>query len=154
VCKLGFFLARFTCILNWPTHAKKVQFTQERVEYNVFLFDEPLKGSKSLKILKISLTFHFGKLTFIKIRSRRKKFSNSDSVVVSTKKLLFSERMKLLLFIDVNYPTSTRRHGNFAGVHTLLRILLSSNSAVLINIITGVLPPHFDFVVYYVLCQC
>jgi hypothetical protein len=53
-----------------------------------------------------------------------------------------------------HYPTSTRRHGNFAGVHTLLRILLSSNSAVLINIITGVLPPHFDFVVYYVLCQC
>jgi hypothetical protein len=54
----------------------------------------------------------------------------------------------------IHYPTSTRRHGNFAGVHTLLRILLSSNSAVLINIITGVLPPHFDFVVYYVLCQC
>jgi hypothetical protein len=52
------------------------------------------------------------------------------------------------------YPTSTPRHGNFAGVHTLLRILLSSNSAVLINIITGVSPPHFDFVVYYVLCQC
>jgi hypothetical protein len=24
------------------------------------------------------------------------------------------------------YPTSTRRHGNFAGVHTLLRIILSS----------------------------
>jgi hypothetical protein len=58
------------------------------------------------------------------------------------------------LFIIGYYPTSTRRHGNFAGVHTLLRILLSSNSAVLINIITGVLPPHFDFVVYYVLCQC
>jgi hypothetical protein len=54
-----------------------------------------------------------------------------------------------------SYPTSTRRHGNFAGVHTLLRILLSSNSAVLINIITSVSPPHFDFVVfYYVLCQC
>jgi hypothetical protein len=61
-------------------------------------------------------------------------------------------RISLLLVYD--YPTSTRRHGNFAGVHTLLRILLSSNSAVLINIITGVLPPHFDFVVYYVLCQC
>jgi hypothetical protein len=58
--------------------------------------------------------------------------------------------INLLLY----YPTSTRRHGNFAGVHTLLRILLSSNSAVLINIITGVSPPHFDFVVYYVLCQC
>jgi hypothetical protein len=34
---------------------------------------------------------------------------------------------------------------------TLLRIILSSNSAVLINIITGVSPPHFDFVVFYVL---
>jgi hypothetical protein len=52
------------------------------------------------------------------------------------------------------YPTSTRRNGNFAGVHTLLRIILSSNSAVLINIITGVSPPHFDFFVFYVLCQC
>jgi hypothetical protein len=36
-------------------------------------------------------------------------------------------------------PSTTRWHGNFAGVHTLLRILLSS-SAVLINIITGVSP--------------
>jgi hypothetical protein len=40
---------------------KKAQFTQERVEYNVFLFDKPLKGS--LKIFKISLTFHFDKLS-------------------------------------------------------------------------------------------
>jgi hypothetical protein len=40
---------------------KKGQFTQERVEYNVFLFYEPLKGSKSLKIFKISLTFRFDK---------------------------------------------------------------------------------------------
>jgi hypothetical protein len=55
---------------------------------------------------------------------------------------------------NFSYPTSTRRHGNFAGVHTLLRIILSSNSAVLINIITGVSPPHFDFFVFYVLCQC
>jgi hypothetical protein len=59
---------------------KKAQFTHERVEYNVFLFDEPLKGSKSLKIFKISLTFRFDKLTFIKIRSRKRKFSNSESV--------------------------------------------------------------------------
>jgi hypothetical protein len=56
----------------------------------------------------------------------------------------------MLLFSNIHvlyfsYPTSTRRHGNFAGVHTLLRIILSSNSAVLINIITGVSPPHFDF---------
>jgi hypothetical protein len=27
------------------------------------------------------------------------------------------------------YPSATRRHGNFAGVHTLLRIILSNNSA-------------------------
>jgi hypothetical protein len=54
----------------------------------------------------------------------------------------------------VSERSTTRRHGNFVGVHTLLRILLSSNSAVLINIIIGVSPPHFDFVVfYYVLCQ-
>jgi hypothetical protein len=58
--------------------------------------------------------------------------------------------------LDNILPSTTQRHGNFAGVHTLLlRILVSSNSAVLINIITGVSPPHFDFVVfYYVLCQC
>jgi hypothetical protein len=41
---------------------KKNQFTQERVEYKVFLFDETLKGSKSLKIFKISLTFRFDKM--------------------------------------------------------------------------------------------
>jgi hypothetical protein len=40
----------------------EAQFTHERVEYNVFLFDEHLKGSKSLKIFKISLTFRFDKL--------------------------------------------------------------------------------------------
>jgi hypothetical protein len=43
-------------------HAKKAQFTHERAEYNVFLFGEPLKGSKALKIFKISLTFRFDKL--------------------------------------------------------------------------------------------
>jgi hypothetical protein len=60
VCKLGFFWhERF----KGPQVPKKAQFTQERVEYNVFLFDEPLKGSKSLKIFKISLTFRFDKLS-------------------------------------------------------------------------------------------
>jgi hypothetical protein len=48
--------------ISEPRVPKKAQFTQERVEYNVFLFDEPLKGSKSLKIFKISLTFCFDKL--------------------------------------------------------------------------------------------
>jgi hypothetical protein len=32
---------------------KKTQFTQERVEYNFFLLDEPLKGSKSLKTFRL-----------------------------------------------------------------------------------------------------
>jgi hypothetical protein len=64
--------------IKGPRVPKKVQFTQERVEYNVFLFDDTLKGSKSLKIFKINLTFRF--VTFIKIRSHRRKFSNSDSV--------------------------------------------------------------------------
>jgi hypothetical protein len=45
-----------------PRVPKKAQFTHEQVEYSVFLFDEPLKGSKSLKIFKISLTFRFEKL--------------------------------------------------------------------------------------------
>jgi hypothetical protein len=48
--------------IKGPRVPKKVQFTQERVEYNVFLFEEPLKGSKLLKIFKISLTFRFDKL--------------------------------------------------------------------------------------------
>jgi hypothetical protein len=42
---------------------KKAQITQERIEYKVFLFDEPFKDSKSLKIFKISLTFRFDKLS-------------------------------------------------------------------------------------------
>jgi hypothetical protein len=40
------FKTRFTRVLKWPRRAKKAQLTHERVEYNVFLFDEPLKGSK------------------------------------------------------------------------------------------------------------
>jgi hypothetical protein len=51
----------FLCKFGWPTSAKKAQLSHERVEYNVFLFDEPLKGSKSLKIFKINLTFRFDK---------------------------------------------------------------------------------------------
>jgi hypothetical protein len=39
----------------------KDQLIHERVGYNVFWFDEPLKGSKSLKIFKISLTLRFDK---------------------------------------------------------------------------------------------
>jgi hypothetical protein len=48
--------------VNWAFFGTSAQFTHERVEYNVFLFDEPLKGTKSLKTFKISLTFRFDKL--------------------------------------------------------------------------------------------
>jgi hypothetical protein len=37
----------------------------KRVEYNVFLFDDPLKGSKLFKIFKINLTFRFDKLSHL-----------------------------------------------------------------------------------------
>jgi hypothetical protein len=47
---------------EWARVPKKAQFTDERVEYNVFLFDEHLEGPKWLKIFKISLTFRFDKL--------------------------------------------------------------------------------------------
>jgi hypothetical protein len=51
--------------------------------------------------------------------------------------MLPTKSFLICFFFRITYPTSTRRHGNFAEVHTLLRIILSSNSAVLINIITG-----------------
>jgi uncharacterized UBP type Zn finger protein len=63
-----------------PRLPKKAQFTQERVEYKVFLFDELLKGSKSLKIFQISLTFRF---------DIYQNFSISDSVEQKTQLLSF-----------------------------------------------------------------
>jgi hypothetical protein len=67
---------------------KKAQITQERVEYNVFLFDEPLKGSKSLKIFKISLTFRFDKLS--NLSKSVHTGENSQILTVSNKKMVFS----------------------------------------------------------------
>jgi hypothetical protein len=66
---------------------KKAQFTQERVEYKVFLFDEPPQSSKSLKIFKISLTFHFDKLS----NSSKSVHTgeNSQILTVSNKKKYF-----------------------------------------------------------------
>jgi hypothetical protein len=63
---------------------KKAQITQERVEYNVFLFDEPLKGSKSLKIFKISLTFRLSNLS-----KSVHTGENSQILTVSNKKYIF-----------------------------------------------------------------
>jgi hypothetical protein len=60
------------------------KITQKRVEYNVFLFDEPLKGSKSLKIFKISLTFRFDKLS--NLSKSVHTGENSQILTVSNKK--------------------------------------------------------------------
>jgi hypothetical protein len=60
---------------------RKTQFT--RVEY-VSLFDEPLKGSKSLKIFKISLTFRFDKLWHLSKSVHTGE--NSQIVTVANKK--------------------------------------------------------------------
>ena len=49
-------------VLNVLNSNKMPKFTNERVQYNVLLFDMNPKGPKSLKILKISLTFCFDNL--------------------------------------------------------------------------------------------
>jgi hypothetical protein len=75
-----------------------------------------------------------------------------NSVINLVNKNLPRTVVQICMYVSFQFESSTtRRHGNFAGVHTLLRILLSSNSAVLFNIITGVSPPHFDF--FCVLCS-
>jgi hypothetical protein len=65
---------------------KKAQFAQERVEYNVFLFAERLKGSKSLKIFKISLNFRFDKLRHLSKSIHAGE--NSQILTVTNKKLI------------------------------------------------------------------
>jgi hypothetical protein len=76
----------FACKLG-PRVPKKAQFTQERVEYNVFLFEEPFKGSKSFKIFKISLTFRFDKLSHLSKSVHTGE--NSQILTVSNKKRFF-----------------------------------------------------------------
>jgi hypothetical protein len=60
---------------------KKKQFTQERVEYNVFFFDDPLKASNRLKS---SLTFRFDKLSNLSTSVHTGE--NSQILTVSNKK--------------------------------------------------------------------
>jgi hypothetical protein len=88
------------------------------------------------------------------IENKKIEIATINTLQLTARIYLIQINSNVITMVIVYYPTSTRRHGNFAGVHTLLRIILSSNSAVLINIITGVSPPHFDFFVFYVLCQC
>jgi hypothetical protein len=94
VCNFGFFWHEWTSLklecnesFKGPRVPKKAQITQKRVEYNVFLFDEPLKGSKSLKIFKISLTFRFDKLS--NLSKSVHTGENSQILTVSNKKLIY-----------------------------------------------------------------
>ncbi|CAH1381956.1 unnamed protein product [Tenebrio molitor] len=54
-----------------------------------------------------------------------------ESLSHNTEEATFSGNSEVFVTSELlnkfSYPTSTRRHGNFAGVHTLLRIILSSN---------------------------
>jgi hypothetical protein len=106
VCNLGFFWQEWASLklecnesFKGPRVPKKAHFTQERVEYNVFLFDEPLKGSKSLKMFKISLTFRFDKLSNLSKSAHTGE--NSQILTVSNKKIflaLFSVATNSQLF--------------------------------------------------------
>jgi hypothetical protein len=93
---------------------KKAQFTHERVEYNVFLFDERLKGSKSLKTFKISLTFRFDKLWHL---SKSVHIGENSQILSVEQKKLFSCILKKYsvelndlhlvtfgIFTHVNFP--------------------------------------------------
>jgi hypothetical protein len=81
---------------------KKAQFTHERVEYNVFLFDEPLKGSKSLKIFKISLTFRFASCDIYKKSLHTGE--NSQILSVEQKNIFF----RILYSNELYYCTQNR----------------------------------------------
>jgi hypothetical protein len=104
VCNLGFFWHEWASLkLEWnesfkgPRVPKKAQITQERVEYNVFLFDEPLKDSKSLKIFKISLTFRFDKLS--NLSKSVHTGENSQILTVSNKKNHFCVKIWFIVTV-------------------------------------------------------
>jgi hypothetical protein len=78
---------------------KKAQIKQERVEYNVFLFDESPKGSKSLKIFKISLTFCFDKLS--NLSKSVHIGENSQILTVSNKKNYLFQQVDIIRYLMV-----------------------------------------------------
>jgi hypothetical protein len=90
---VGQFKTRVKREFERSTSAKKAQITQERVEYNVFLFDKPPKDSKSLKIFKISLTFRFDKLS--NLSKSVHTGENSQILTVSNKKEIYEPLKKL-----------------------------------------------------------
>jgi hypothetical protein len=61
---------------------------------SVFLFDDPLKGSKSLKMFKINLTFRFDKLSHLSKSVHTGE--NSQILTVSNKKILLKDYVMIM----------------------------------------------------------
>jgi hypothetical protein len=97
--------------LKSPRMPKKAQITQERVEYNVFLFDERPKDSKSLKIFKISLTFRFDKLS--NLSKSVHTGENSQILTVSNKKNYFETIKTRQFFFDFLYRVFSKLRRSF-----------------------------------------
>jgi hypothetical protein len=101
---------------------KKAQITQERVEYNVFLFDKPPKGSKSLKIFKISLTFRFEKLSNL---SKSVHTGENSQILTVEQKIIFLmfpsiSNLPIVYFVKI---TVLMTHNFFKATLFLLMLL-------------------------------
>jgi hypothetical protein len=76
------------------------------------------------------------------------------NVSSSEKKNIYTTVEKTILSLASLFPMILTLHHPAARQFCRSTYTITDNSAVLINIITGVSPPHFDFFVFYVLCQC
>jgi hypothetical protein len=122
---VGQFKTRVKRAFQRPTSAKKDPI-YKRVEYNVFLFDEPLKGSKSLKIFKISLTFRFDKLS--NLSKSVHTGENSHILTVSNKKIYCNQHV-LKMSLEDSQTSRIRlatRPMKYQFQHLLNRQLLHS----------------------------
>jgi hypothetical protein len=106
VCKFGLFSHKWAIFKReWnerfkgPQVPKKTQFRHERLEYKIFLFSEPLKGSKLLKIFTISLTFRFDKLWHLSKSVHTGE--NSQILTVSNKKKFYLG--KIVVYLTSSY---------------------------------------------------
>jgi hypothetical protein len=127
---VGQFKTRVKREFEKSTSAKKAQITQERVEYNVFLFDKPPKGSKSLKIFKISLTFRFDKLS--NLSKSVHTGENSQILTVSNKKNILKGNLnhytKVQRLLSEDYPPRLELQEHEENPGFLANVLLTDES--------------------------
>jgi hypothetical protein len=105
---------------------KKKQITQDRVEYNVFLFDEPPKGSKLLKIFKMSLMFRFEKLS--NLSKSVHTGENSQILTVSNKKKSFISMSQLWCISEI-FLNATQNTNSTYHLHCHLELQALSQTA-------------------------